>query len=160
MRCSRAAAEREPSELQPGESRAAASSTPGPRGRPCRAGSRGACRAHEAGLARSPRAVIGPAERPAPPPPRPLAAGRVDAWRPPVPAGSARAPRRSPLPASGAAVRSGPQAAPRGVKWGTPGTRLAATASSLALGPPRLGVFFSSLCRRMFARGPPDFRAI
>lgn len=47
---------------------------------------------------------------------RPFAAGRVDVSRPPVPAESARAPRRSPLRGFGASVRSGPQAAPRGVK--------------------------------------------
>lgn len=69
------------------------------------------------------------------PSPRPVVVGPVDARRPPVPAGPGRVPGRSQLPAAGAAARSGPQAAPRGVKWGPPGTGLASAASSPALCP-------------------------
>lgn len=132
---------------------------PGPRGRPCRAGSRGARRAHEAGLARPPRAVIGPAERPAPPTPA-LRGGARGCL-------ATSSPRR---------VRSGPQALTptrlRSLSALGPSGRAAGSQvrsprdpsgrHRLLPGPrpPRLGVAFPSLCRRRFARRTPDFRAI
>lgn len=150
-----------PASLQPGESGAAAPHArptgprlpgwvercpPRPRGRP---GTTPACCHPPRGAACAPL-------------PRPVAAGPVDARRPPVPAGPGRVPGRSPLSAAGPAALSGPQAAPRGVKWGPPGTRLAAAASSLALGPRVLGSLSlappQEACRAPVR--PPEFRAI
>lgn len=105
-----AAAGRETSELQPGESRAAAPPAR-PASRTCRAGPRGARRTHEAGLARPPRAVTGPRRGLRPPSsgrfpgsPHPrarVAAGPVDAPQAPSlhrPTGPGLAPGRSPWP--------------------------------------------------------------
>lgn len=127
LRCGGAAAGREPSELQPGESRAV-SPPARPANRTCRARPRGARRAHEAGLARPPSAVTSPAARPAPLQPRPVLwvpapadqPGRGAQGCPATPSPrrpSGPGPWALTLPAAGAAARSGPQAAPRGGKW-------------------------------------------
>lgn len=139
---------------------------------------RGACRAHEAGLAWSPRAVTGPAARPALPHPGPsprsphpratVAAGPVDARRPPAAAAppDPLGPRGSQPAGRGAATRPDSQAAPRAGKRvvvGSPRGGLAAAACSPALGPRVLESLSPRPSPGRCAPAsslPPEFRAI
>lgn len=166
-----AAAGREPRELQPGESRAAAPPAQ-PAGRTCRPGREvpaaptrpAPARCHPPAPRRglrtpTPTRLPGPrASRPAwtrgPRCPAALSSCR--------PAGRAGPPGYPPLPAAGATARSGPQAAQRGGKWGAPRTPLAAAASSRALRPRVLGSLPSPLprwCARVSSRSL-EFRGI